>query len=166
MAFSLRTPGRAHTRSPTSSSSSRPKVARQRKIENGNTTEQGTQSIQGLLNINSVYRIFDLRPSLVKVATLIFYHEIHVVIHRSSAVQMAPARPRGIDDSRSETSSSITNLKDRSLLGPSNTSAIAKGKRVHSSLHSGLFLDAKSLPNGASAPAPVDSESNVARVSL
>lgn len=79
---------------------------------------------------------------------------------------MAPARPRGIDDSRSETSSSITNLKDRSLPGPSNTPAIVKGKRVHSSLQSGLFIDAKSLPNGTTAPAPVDSESNVARVGL
>lgn len=77
---------------------------------------------------------------------------------------MAPARPRGIDDSRSETSSSITNLKDRSLLGPAGTSAIAKGRRVNSSLQSGLSLNAKALPNGTPAAAPVDSESNVARV--
>jgi hypothetical protein len=77
---------------------------------------------------------------------------------------MAPARPRGVDDSRSETSSSITNLKDRSLLGPAGTSAIAKGKRVNSTLHSGLSVNAKTLPNGTSATAPVDSDSNVARV--
>ena len=77
---------------------------------------------------------------------------------------MAPARPRGIDDSRSETSSSMTNLKDRSLLGPAGTSAVAKGKRVNSSLHSGLSVNAKALPNGTAATAPVDSDSNVARV--
>jgi hypothetical protein len=77
---------------------------------------------------------------------------------------MAPARPRGVDDSRSETSSSITNLKDRSLLGPAGTSAIAKGRRANSNLQSGLSLNAKALPNGTPAGAAVDSESNVARV--
>jgi len=77
---------------------------------------------------------------------------------------MAPARPRGVDDSRSETSSSITNLKDRSLLGPAGTSAIAKGKRVNSNLHSGISVSAKALPNGTAAAAPVDSDVNIPRI--
>lgn len=80
---------------------------------------------------------------------------------------MAPARPRGVDDSRSETSSSITNLKDRSLLGPAGHSAASKGKRVVSSVqnvHQGVPLVTKNAQNGIAAAAPVETDSNIARV--
>jgi hypothetical protein len=39
---------------------------------------------------------------------------------------MPPARTRNIDDSRSETSSSIVNLKEKSALGSLNGSGISK----------------------------------------
>ena len=44
---------------------------------------------------------------------------------------MAPTRPRVLDDSRSETSSTVTNLKDKAaLLGPvTSTAAVSKNKR-------------------------------------
>ena len=43
---------------------------------------------------------------------------------------MPPARPRIIDDSRSETSSTVTNLKEKTLLGPTSGLGVTKGKRT------------------------------------
>ncbi|EHY58874.1 hypothetical protein ABEF95_005549 [Exophiala dermatitidis] len=48
---------------------------------------------------------------------------------------MPPARPRNVDDSRSETSSTVTNQKDKSVLGPTSGSGVGKGKRLASNLH-------------------------------
>ncbi len=43
---------------------------------------------------------------------------------------MPPARQRNVDDSRSETSSTLTNQKDKSVLGPTSASGVSKGKRA------------------------------------
>lgn len=42
---------------------------------------------------------------------------------------MAPPRARNLDDSRSETSSTITNQKDKSALGGISSVGVFKGKR-------------------------------------
>lgn len=84
----------------------------------------------------------------------------------SGSFTMAPTRPRGVEDSRSETSSLITNLKDRSLLGPAGNSAVAKGKRVASNTqntHPGLPSYAKNGTSGT-ATTPAESDQNTARV--
>ncbi|OAP59752.1 hypothetical protein AYL99_04754 [Fonsecaea erecta] len=48
---------------------------------------------------------------------------------------MPPARGRNVDDSRSETSSTITNQKEKAVLGPAGGSGVSKGKRFASGLN-------------------------------
>ncbi|EXJ53531.1 uncharacterized protein A1O5_13202 [Cladophialophora psammophila CBS 110553] len=48
---------------------------------------------------------------------------------------MPPARGRNVDDSRSETSSTITNQKEKSTLGLASGSGVSKGKRFASGLN-------------------------------
>ncbi|KIX02193.1 uncharacterized protein Z518_08132 [Rhinocladiella mackenziei CBS 650.93] len=65
---------------------------------------------------------------------------------------MPPARSRNIDDSRSETSSTITNQKEKSLFGPASGSGVSKGRRVVSSALNGSSAGNKTSTNGAAAP--------------
>lgn len=61
---------------------------------------------------------------------------------------MAPTRPRAIDDSRSETSSTITNLKDKAALGPvTGGAAVSKNKRNMTGQNS----SSKATTNGTGA---------------
>ncbi|EXJ90218.1 hypothetical protein A1O1_03317 [Capronia coronata CBS 617.96] len=72
---------------------------------------------------------------------------------------MPPARPRNIDDSRSEASSTVTNQKDKAALGPTSGSGVAKGKRLASNLNTSTTAT-KAATNGigsvAAAPTDVD----------
>ncbi|KAJ9609367.1 hypothetical protein H2200_005694 [Cladophialophora chaetospira] len=66
---------------------------------------------------------------------------------------MPPPRARNVDDSRSETSSTVTNQREKLALGPTSGSGVSKGKR--SALgHHGTNGGAKVAVNG-SAPALV-----------
>ncbi|KAI1628258.1 hypothetical protein EDD37DRAFT_301818 [Exophiala viscosa] len=69
---------------------------------------------------------------------------------------MPPARPRNLDDSRSDASSIVTILKDKSLLGPTGASGVSKNKRslLNTSAPNG---STKAALNG-SAPAAVEAE--------
>lgn len=66
---------------------------------------------------------------------------------------MPPARPRNVDDSRSETSSTIANQKEKPPLGPTSGSGVSKGKRLTSNLN-GSSGASKALVNGVAIPAP------------
>ncbi|KIV84302.1 hypothetical protein PV11_00090 [Exophiala sideris] len=69
---------------------------------------------------------------------------------------MPPARPRNLDDSRSDASSIVTNLKDKSLLGPTSGSGVSKNKRPAPNT-SAANGSTKAVLNG-SAPAGVEAE--------
>ncbi|KIW80871.1 hypothetical protein Z517_03894 [Fonsecaea pedrosoi CBS 271.37] len=83
---------------------------------------------------------------------------------------MPPARGRNVDDSRSETSSTITNLKDKSALGPTSGSGVSKGKRFASGLNV-PNAGSKAAMNGngtaaapaSAAPAEEDKDPNLPR---
>ncbi|KIW86867.1 uncharacterized protein Z519_12488 [Cladophialophora bantiana CBS 173.52] len=66
---------------------------------------------------------------------------------------MPPARGRNVDDSRSETSSTITNQKEKSTLGPASGSGVSKAKRFASGLNvPGAGNKAPVYGNGAAPP--------------
>jgi len=69
---------------------------------------------------------------------------------------MPPARPRNIDDSRSDASSTVTNQKEKSLLGATSGSGTSKGKRTASNLH-GPGGSSKAATNGSAAAAGLTS---------
>ncbi|EXJ80640.1 hypothetical protein A1O3_06924 [Capronia epimyces CBS 606.96] len=69
---------------------------------------------------------------------------------------MAPPRPRNVDDSRSEASSTVTNQKEKTALGPSGGSGVAKGRRFASNLN--VSTTANKAPANATA-AVVDADS-------
>lgn len=79
---------------------------------------------------------------------------------------MAP-RARNLDDSRSETSSTITNQKEKAILGPTSVSGVNKGKRVASGLN-GTSAISKGNVNGhgsataaSAAPPAIDREKDL-----
>lgn len=61
---------------------------------------------------------------------------------------MAPTRPRALDDSRSETSSITTNLKDKAASGPVNNAAGVSKNKKHAT---GPTNQSKSATNGTGA---------------
>lgn len=75
---------------------------------------------------------------------------------------MAPTRPRAVDDSRSETSSTITNLKDKAALGPvMNATGVSKNKRNTTAQNQ----QSKAATNGAGAGNTVAEHSPKVRAS-
>ena len=78
---------------------------------------------------------------------------------------MAPVRPRGIDDSRSD-ASAIASLKDRSLWGPNITTSVAsKGKRVVSNIEALTNGTKASTHLAVSTTEPAESDPGLPRVS-
>lgn len=71
---------------------------------------------------------------------------------------MPPARPRNIDDSRSETSSTITNQKEKSTLPPTSVSGVLKGKRSQTSHNGPGGGGNKSAVAGPPAPSTTTAE--------
>ncbi|EXJ57975.1 hypothetical protein A1O7_05398 [Cladophialophora yegresii CBS 114405] len=61
---------------------------------------------------------------------------------------MPPARARNVDDSRSETSSTITNQKEKSALGPTSGSGVSKGKKSAPGGHNGTSAGSKAAVTG------------------
>lgn len=78
---------------------------------------------------------------------------------------MPPARQRPLEDSRSETSSTITNVKDRPGLHQTSNSAIPKSRRViPGPVNAGSTLP-RPVVNGT-VPAPGELEPNPLGVRL
>ncbi|OCT50925.1 hypothetical protein CLCR_08830 [Cladophialophora carrionii] len=78
---------------------------------------------------------------------------------------MPPARARNVDDSRSETSSTITNQKEKSALGPTSGSGVSKGKKSAPGGHNGASAGSKAAVTGngstaapAAAPPAVEAD--------
>ncbi|ETI27378.1 hypothetical protein G647_09568 [Cladophialophora carrionii CBS 160.54] len=78
---------------------------------------------------------------------------------------MPPARARNVDDSRSETSSTITNQKEKSALGPTSGSGVSKGKKSVPGGHNGASVGSKATVTGngstaapAAAPPAVEAD--------
>lgn len=73
---------------------------------------------------------------------------------------MPPARPRILDDSRSETSSTVTNQKDKFVLGAAGGLGVSKAKRqaANANGHNGLNKAAGNGPGPAASAAAESSE--------
>ena len=76
---------------------------------------------------------------------------------------MPAARQRPLEDSRSETSSTITNLKDRSMFGLNAATSILKGRKPSNIPTNGFTNTTKALANGPTAPVP-ELDPNLPRV--
>lgn len=77
---------------------------------------------------------------------------------------MPPVRQRPLEDSRSETSSTVTNIKDRSGLNQTLTSAIIKGRKVITGPVNGVVALPKPVVNGNVAIS-TEHDPNLPRVS-